>query len=138
MNAVFLDTDVLLDFLLDRQPFNTHAQVIFNLADTGKIELLISALSIANANYILGRFVSNERRSAVLSQLIAFVRICPLSGTEILQAMSLNFKDLEDGIQYATAVNNKADVIVSRNIHDFKKSLIPVMTPPGFLKSNFV
>lgn len=135
MTTVFLDTDVLLDFLLDRQPFNNQAKLIFNLADLAEIEILISALSIANANYVLARFVATEQRMNSLSQILAFVRICPLSASEIHQALSLNFKDFEDGIQYATAVINKADIIVSRNIGDFKKSLIPVMTPEVFLKS---
>ena len=137
MTAVYLDTDVLLDFLLDRQPFNINAQHIFNLADSGQIEIMISALSIANANYVLGRFVSSERRIYALSQILHFVRICPLSANEIHQALSLNFKDFEDGLQYVTAVTYKADVIVSRNVGDYKKSLIPVMTPEVFLKSNF-
>lgn len=135
MRVVFLDTDVLLDLLLDRQPYNQYAQDIFNLSDTGHIELLISALSIANADYVIGKFISAEQRLDTLTQLLPFVRICPFSQIEIHQALSLNFKDFEDGIQYATAVNNKAEIILSRNIKDFSKSLIPVMTPEIFLKS---
>ncbi len=135
MTTVFLDTDVLLDFLLDRQPFNNHARQIFNLADLAQIEILISALSIANASYVLARFVKTEQRMNSITQILAFVKICPLSAVEIHQALSLNFKDYEDGLQYATAVVNKADILVSRNVADFKKSLIPVMTPEVFLKS---
>lgn len=130
-----MDTDVVLDFLQDRQPFNKYSQLIFHLADKGHIKVLVSALSFANASYVLRKYVSPEQRTSVLSQVIPFVQICDLTESDITQSLSLNFADFEDGIQYATALRVKAQVILSRNIRDYKKSLIPVMTPEVFLQS---
>ena len=135
MKRVYIDTDVLLDFLQDRQPYNKYSRLIFHLGDKGHIQMLISALSFANASYVLRRYISAEQRIGVLSQIIPFVQICDLTEADITQSLSLNFADFEDGIQYATALRVKAQVILSRNIKDYKKSLIPVMTPEVFIQS---
>jgi predicted nucleic acid-binding protein len=135
MKAVYLDTDILLDFILDRQPHNQHAQRLFAAADAGKVELLVSALSFANANYVLRKFIDDKEKKEILSQIMSFVRICSLTASELHQAMSLNFTDLEDAIQYATASNNNADLIITRNVKDYSKSLIPVLNPEIFMST---
>lgn len=135
MKRVYVDTDVMLDFFQDKQPFNKYARLLIHLADKGHIQVLISALSFANASYVLRRYISPEQRIRILSQIIPFVHICDLTESDITQSLSLNFADFEDGIQYATALRFKAEVIISRNIKDYEKSLIPVMTPQVFLKS---
>jgi predicted nucleic acid-binding protein len=135
VKSVYVDTDGLLDFLQDRQPFNKYSKLIFHLADKGHIKVLVSALSFANASYVLRKYISPEQRTQALSQVIPFVQICDLKESDITQSLSLNFADFEDGIQYATALRLKADIIVSRNIKDYEKSLIPVMSPEVFFKS---
>lgn len=136
MTDLFIDTDVILDFLIDRKPFSREAAIIFTLIEQKKLKGFSSSLTFSNLYYVLRKIESHNRVISKLDSLSKMVRILKVEEQTIKNALASGFPDFEDSIQYFSAVNSKKiDVIITRNIKDFKKSEIPVMTPGDFLKT---
>jgi len=135
MTELFIDTDVIIDFLIDRKPFSREAAVIFTLIEQKKIKGHVSVLTFSNIYYILRKIESHNKVKAKLESLSNIVGILNVGERIIKDALANDFPDFEDSIQYFTAIESKkADIIITRNIKDYKKSSIPVMTPADFLK----
>ncbi len=134
MKKLFLDTNIILDILAKRVPFYNEAAQLFSLADTGKVELFISALSFANINYILSKMTTTDNARITLSKLKAIVKITSLDEKIIALALNdVSFSNFEDGLQYYSALAANSNVIITRNLKDFQTSSIPVMTAKSFL-----
>lgn len=134
VNSYLLDSDVVLDFLLKRTPFNVVAKELFTLALNEKIEICISSLAIANIYYLLQKAIGKVESLILLREILNFSKILSVGQHEILEAIISDFLDLEDSIQHQTALNNtKIKGIITRNIKDFKKSKLPVYSPESFL-----
>ena len=132
---VFIDADVVIDFFTDRKPHINAASELFELNEKGVIILYLSAVSINNIYYIVRKFLGHNKAIAVIEVLTEMTEITGTTKKEILQALKNDFKDFEDSIQYSTALTIKdLDVIITRNIKDYKNSKIAVMTPLTFLK----
>jgi predicted nucleic acid-binding protein len=132
--SYFLDSDVILDFLLKRVPFNITAKEIFALALNKNIEIYISSLAIANVHYLCQKSVGKIESLLLIEQLIKFCKILPVGEKEILEAIKSDFSDFEDAIQHQTAINHpEIKGIITRNIPDFRKSKLPIFTPESFL-----
>ncbi len=135
MKNIFLDTNIVLDLLAHRMPFYTEAAKLFSLADKKKIKLSISALCLADSNYILSKQHPEMEARKVLRKFKVLVSVLPLDDKISELALNSDFKDFEDAIQYFTAIENDQDLIITRNQSDFKESKIPVMTAGEFIKS---
>jgi len=136
MKKLFIDTNIVIDLLAKREPFYDEAAMLFTLADKQKIRLSVSALTFANTNYILLQSKKPEEAKLILRKLKLIVQV--LSLDEKIVGLSLNdndFKDYEDALQYFTALENGVDAIITRNLKDFQKAKLPVMTASQFLKS---
>lgn len=134
MENVFIDTDVIVDFLTDRKPFSLESAKIFSLIDQKKIKGYVSSLSFSNLYYILRKFGTHKKVINSLKKLSELVDILKVDSDIIKSALTSDFKDFEDSIQYFAAQEQiKADCIITRNIKDYKDSSIPVMTPETFL-----
>jgi predicted nucleic acid-binding protein len=135
MKKIFIDTNIVLDLLGKREPFYEDAAKLFSLADRGKVKLHVSALTIANSNYVLSKLKNAKEARVILLKFKILVVVLELNDKII--ELSLNdesFKDFEDGIQYYTAVEHQSNIIITRNLKDFKSSKIPVMTASQYLK----
>ena len=135
MKSIFLDTNIVLDLLAHRMPFYTEAAKLFSLADKKKVNLSISALCLADINYILSRQNSEMEVRKILRKFKVLVNVLPLDDKITDLALNSEFRDFEDAIQYFTAIENDQDIIATRNQPDFKESKIPVMTAGEFIKS---
>lgn len=135
MIKVFVDTDIILDLLVKREPHFIHAAKLFTLIDRNKIKAFSSSLVFANLHYLLKKETSNNIALNNLRKLKTILDILPVNGRVIDQSLNSEFKDFEDAIQYFTAVNNGIDIIITRNIVDYKKSKISVATAQDFLKT---
>lgn len=134
MENVFIDTDVIVDFLTDRKPFSIDSAEIFSLIDQKKVKGCVSSLSFSNLYYVLSKFGTHKKVINKLQELAELVDILKVDSGTIKSALAADFKDFEDSIQYFTAQDNKKiDCIITRNIKDFKDSYLPVMTPETFL-----
>jgi predicted nucleic acid-binding protein len=136
MADLFIDTDVIIDFLLDRKPFSREAAIIFTLIEQKKLRGYSSSLTFSNLYYVLRKIESHNKVISKLDSLSKLVGILKVEEQTIKNALASGFPDFEDSIQYYSAIDNKKiDVIITRNIRDYKKSNIPVMTPGDFLKT---
>src|SRR5947209_1245546 len=130
MKNIFLDTNVIIDFLADRRPFSLNAAKLFNLSLSGKIKIYVSAVSYNNIYYILLQSLSNNETIKLLGELSEMDEITDVNKNIIQKSLKTDFKDFEDAIQYNCALGlNKVDFIVTCDTKDFKRGPLPVMTP---------
>ncbi len=136
MSKFLVDTNVVLDLLAKREPFYDSAAKLFSLADKKMIALSISSLTFANTSYVLTRLKTANKSREILRRFRVLVKVLSLDDKVIDLALNdLSFKDFEDGLQYYSALENGQDMIITRNLKDFKESRIPVMTPEEYLIS---
>jgi len=135
MKHYFIDTNVVIDMLADREGFADAASAIFDAAGRGEIKLSICALSFSNIYYILRKSIGKEQSIYYLSQISEYVSITSVDNNIIFQALSSKFSDFEDSIQYFSALScGDIDAIVTRNTKDFTHSKIPIYCCPVNLK----
>lgn len=135
MQKIFLDTNIVIDFLGERANFYQPAAKILTLADQKKIEIYTSHTSISNTYYLLSRF---ENTKIALEKIRKFKVLCSISMMDdevIEKAINSNFKDFEDAMQYFSALASNCDLIVTRNEKDFKNALIPVLNGESYLET---
>ena len=137
MKKVLVDTDIIYDLLAKRKPYYTFAARLFTKADNNKVKLFISALTIANMHYLLSRLKSDLEARKILNQFKVLVSIIPLDQKIIELALNSDFKDFEDAIQYYSAIESNVEIILTRNLKDYKKAKISVITAEEFIKSNY-
>ncbi len=133
MQKVFLDTNLLLDFVLDRKPFSDYAEKVIASRITHKNSLFTSSLSLANVAYVVRKAKKNP--ISVIQEMMVWTDVVSLTKLEFENALKSGFKDYEDALQFHYAQNIQANVIVTRNTRDYTSSSIPVQTPVQFLKS---
>ncbi len=135
MTDLFIDTDVIIDFLIDRKPHSREAAIIFTLIEQKKIKGYVSSLTFSNLYYVLRKIESYNKVKSKLESLSQIVGILKVEERTIKEALASDFSDFEDSIQYFSALDSKKiDVIITRNTRDYKKSDLPVMTPGDYLK----
>lgn len=134
MEKVFVDTDIVLDLLSNRVPFYSHSAHLFSEADMGKIKIHVSSLTFSNLNYILSRQYSVDQARKKLLKFKTLVTVLSVTDKVVELALSSDFKDFEDGLQYFTAIENNLKTLLTRNLKDYKTAEITVMTADQFLK----
>jgi predicted nucleic acid-binding protein len=130
-----IDTNVVLDVLLNRSPFYTNSRAVFELAEQKRITGCISASSVTDIFYIVKKaFKNNETVYKVIERLAALFLIVPVSKSTITDALALRWKDFEDAVQFTVAKKNGIVYIITRNEADFETSVIPWMSPTDFIQ----
>jgi predicted nucleic acid-binding protein len=129
MKRIFIDTNIVLDFLLEREPFVEDAASLFAKIDTGEIAGFIAATTITNIYYIIRKAAGVTVAQDAISQILTDLHICAVDKNILETAVALNFRDFEDGVQYACAMKSMVDVIVTRDVSGFLGSEIPVILP---------
>jgi predicted nucleic acid-binding protein len=137
MKEVFLDTNVIIDYLSRREPFAKSALALFSLAESHRLKIDISAISHTTIYYVLRK---NNLHQTIIKNLTLLSGLCcvlPVNQVVLAQAMQSDFRDFEDAVQYYSALQNKkCCAIITRNPKDFTDARIAVMTPDEFLKVN--
>ena len=134
MKSVLIDTDVLLDFYLDRKPFSDDSLQLLLKCEQKQFRAFITPVIVANTYYILRRHATHLYVVERLQILLNTISVLAMDQKQVLAALDSKFTDFEDALQYFSAVNsNKIDAIITRNIKDFKKSALPVFTPQEYL-----
>lgn len=136
MTDLFIDTDVLIDFLIDRKPHSREAAIIFTLVDQKKLKGYVSSLTFSNLYNVLRKVESHNKVISKLDSISKMLTILKVDQQIIKDAIASGFPDFEDSIQYNCALDyKKIDVLITRNTKDYKNSKIPVMTPADYLKT---
>jgi predicted nucleic acid-binding protein len=130
---VFLDTDVILDVVFGRMPHFYHSQAVLTLIEKNCITGFTSSLILANCFYIISNNKNKETARQTVSKLRSLLIVLPFTDKEIGESLNSDIKDFEDGVQYFIAINSGLDIILTRNLSDFKNVDINVFTPKDFL-----
>ena len=134
MKRIFIDTNILLDFLARRGDFFMPAWSVISRSKRGD-KILVSALSFATASYVLE--AHHKKSSVAIKALFEdFIRVCsitPVDSRTIDESLASSFTDFEDAMQYYSALREGADLIITRNKEDYKAAQIPVYEPQEYL-----
>jgi len=130
---VLLDTDVVLDVILERPPFFQIAQELFDLHEEGRIEIFLAAITPINVFYLTRKYKGVATARQATSELLSSIKICPLNQTVLMEAQESSFKDFEDAVQHASAAASGLDAVVTRNLKDFKHATLPIFSLPDLL-----
>ena len=126
---VFLDTNILIDFLANHPPFTSEALEIFVLSEGGEIQLFTSTYSIATTHYILKKTVSETHLRHLLSEIPEIVTVLDITQTIVKTSLKSAHRDFEDAIQIGCAESiGDINYIISRNLKNFKTSSIPTIS----------
>jgi len=134
MHRVFVDSDIILDVLAQREAFYIPAAKLFSLFDKGDVAGFTSPIVFANLHYILRKVKSKEYAVKSLIKLKSFISVLPVDSKIIDLALSSKFNDFEDAIQYHTAKSYEINFIITRNKKYYKQSKISVCTADEYLK----
>ena len=137
LNSLFIDTDIILDVILNREAYYADSAGIFKCFENHTVTLYTSSSIIINAQYIGQKQISKVKCKAAIKYLLQYFEILEPTKLTITEAYNSNFTDIEDAIQYFMAKNSGLiDYIITRNIKDYQKENngIPALTPAQFLK----
>jgi predicted nucleic acid-binding protein len=136
MDKVLIDTDVILDFFFDRKPFSEYSAQVIGLCESGIIKGFVTPVIYSNVYYLLRRTARHDKVIEKLKQLLMITDVLLMDKEVVLNALNSGFKDFEDSLQnFAAMKNGEIDVILTRNLKDFSKSEIGVLTPESYIKS---
>lgn len=130
---IMIDLNVILDVLQKRHPFYETSAALLAAAEIGDVEGFISAHSVTTLFYLIQKGRSSSEARAVITNLLQFLKIGPVDQTTIEQALNLDYSDFEDAVQMMSAVQCRADYLITRNTKDYQPSLLPVIQPVDFL-----
>jgi len=132
---IFIDSDIILDLLCKRQPFYSFAAEVFTLGDTEKVTLVTTSVVFANVFYMLRKILGIDKAKELLRKLRIMVSIISVEEKTVDLALNSQFSDFEDGLQYFTARENNINILLTRNIKDYKEKDLIIQTPEEYLKS---
>ncbi len=133
MKALF-DTNVLLDVLLDREPFAIPSAVLLSKAERGAFSGYACATTITTLFYLCCKKVGKDEACQHIQTLLSILEIAPVNRRVIEAALQAGFSDFEDAVLSQSAVLVSADIIVTRNKKDFSNSPVSAYTPEELLK----
>lgn len=133
---VFVDTNILLDFLCKREPFREDAEKLFLLGIRHKVDIILCGLSIVNTIYTSKKYgVTREQCVSSLKGLLTFCDISNIDKHTLQNALGSDWKDLEDAVQFFSVKGNDIDFIITRDKKGFSDSTIPVLDTSSFVRS---
>lgn len=131
--TLLIDTNILLDVLLDRTEFVKASSMVWKLCETEQAEGCISTLSFANIMYIMRKQLTPAQIEEVFGQLKLIFSFAALNAAVLSKAVNMKWDDFEDAIQSATAESIHADYIITRNLKDFSQSKVTALLPDELL-----
>ncbi len=130
---VLLDTNVVLDVLLDRKPFSKPASAILSMGEQGRIQITICATAITTVFYLSAKALGAAAARKHVRELLSIVEIAAVGRTVLERALSLPIADYEDAVVAASAEEAGADAVITRDVRGFRGCPIVVHEPEEFL-----
>ena len=128
----YIDADVILDVLLGREDFVKESSIVLNLCENRTIIGHTTTLALANIYYIF-RKIDNKKAKNGIKKLRIILKVLPITDNEFGLALDSKFKDFEDAVQNFAAEKGDCELIITRNVKDFKQSRIKAITPKELL-----
>jgi len=134
MKNLFIDANVVIDYLTTREPFSTDAALLFELSERGKIRMFTASVSFNVIYYLIRQKLGHKSAIGLLEELSMLLSISDVTQKVIKNALASGNSDFEDSIQYYTALSEpEIDAIITRDKKGFKNSEISVFTPTEIL-----
>lgn len=131
---VLFDTDVVLDLFLDRQPFAEPAAILFSKVEEGEIQGYVSATTITAIYYLATKTIGARKAKWATRKLLSLLEVASVDRAVLEGALEGKYKDFEDGVIAEAARQIQANVIITRNVRDYKTSSVPAHAPEEMLK----
>ena len=131
---ILLDTNIVLDLLLEREPFCNEAKDIFTMIESDKISGFLCATSITTIYYLISKSVDKSKADEIIDKLLQLFNIADVNKNILIKSLKNNGKDFEDSVIYTSAEYFNIDVIITRDKKGFKQSNIKVLKPSDFLE----
>ena len=133
--SVLVDINVILDVLQKREPFYGASAGLLAALERGTADGYVAAHSITTLFYLLQKGKSSSEARATITSLLQIFKIVPVDQETIERALNLEFRDFEDAVQMVSALRNKVDFLITRNVKDYQPALLPVLQPVDFLET---
>jgi len=130
---VLLDTNIVLDLLLDRKPFSELAQKIFLKIESKEIEGFLCPTTLTTIYYLLNKHLTKAQCDEAVSSLLALFEVTELNKSILNESLKTVGNDFEDSVIYTSAKEANIDILITREQSGFKKSTTKVMLPHEFL-----
>jgi predicted nucleic acid-binding protein len=130
---IFLDVNVILDVLADREPWVEASAAVLGLCEIDEIEGVVAAHSITTLYYLTTKHLNRKKATSAMVDLLKLVSVAAVDQDVILKAISLGWADLEDAVQGVCALESGADFVITRDAGVFDSLSIPAVTPSEFL-----
>jgi len=131
---VLLDTNIIVDVAIEREPFFGDSEQVLTFVEEGRIEGYISASTFGDLYYIIRRDKGRNMALELLSNIATFCQVATVDRAAITMALTANFRDFEDAIQYGTARVNQLDAIITRDVADFPVTTPRIITPAQLIQ----
>lgn len=133
MTSLLIDTNVVLDLALDREPYAADAQALFEALDRPDLSGFITATTVTDLYDVLPKARGRDTTLSLLKDLVQVVDIAGVDRSIFMKALQSEWKDFEDAIQAIAAEHLKVDYLITRNLKDFQHASVTVLTPAAFL-----
>ena len=133
---ILLDTNVVLDVALARQPFCQAAEMILDASDFRRVRLFITASSATDLYYVLRKEKGRDVGLRFIRRLLECVDACGVDKGTLVAALNSDFPDFEDAVQNAAAIDSQIEIIVTRNKADYRTSPLVVLSPDDFVAAH--
>ena len=130
---ILLDTNIILDLLLERDPFVQDAEKLISKIENGNATGLICATTVTTIHYLIRKKYDKEKSSEIIGSILKLFEIANVTRAVLEDALTADDIDYEDSVIYKSAFYSGADIIVTRDRKGFLKSDLPVMTPKELL-----
>jgi len=132
---LFIDSDIILDVLAERDKFYEPAAEIFDLGYEKKVDLYTTAVVLANVFYIVRKKHGTEKSIGQLIKLRLIMKVLPVNEKTVDAVLTSKIKDFEDGLQYFSAKENGIQIIITRNVKDYKEKDVFIQTAEEYIKT---
>ena len=135
MKKFFVDTNVVLDYLMDRKPFSKQAIALFESAELNQTQLCLSSLTYSQIYYLIKKQKNHKDTMRILKTLSRIAPPIDTPAESVLKTLAARFHDFEDGMQYFSCMKQvKVKGLITRNTKDYPRSHVPILTPDQALK----
>lgn len=134
---VLLDTNIVLDLVLEREPFVSHAATLWELHQQNRLDAYISPITAINVFYITRKIKGREVARRAITKIIQGLLVCPTDAQVLSDALTSNCEDYEDAVQQAAATLAGLEAIITRDPDDYRSATLPVYTPADYLAHFF-
>ncbi len=132
---ILFDTNVVLDVMLDRDPFAEPASQLMSLVESGKISGFLGATTVTTIHYLATKVMGPVRAQNQIKELMMLFEIAAVNRSVIEDALVAKFSDFEDAVLYQAARHAGAEAVITRDLKGFKQSKLPVYNPDEMLKA---